>query len=400
MNDLLEALLEGVDTTLTAENATKLVESKDAPALHESLTNSYVTMASTVDKFLNENTTDNLAVFNAKIQPLLRRVFPTLIATQITSVQPVNNPNGQIFALRGRDDNGTEIGFGLPSKGLSGPRATKNAERASDAKGVKVGIEVMSVQTVERLLKSAFTPELVQDMKNVFGVDAKKVIMDFLAVEMGLELDREVIDLYKTDAISVDAGTVTLPTDSYQKLGKPSEAIILDKILSAQNMIAQMTMKGRGNFVIAPGSVITALQSMNAFQEYKAEANVAHPENAVKTFVGTLRNGLKVYQDWFATDETVVVGYKGASALDAGLIYSPYTTWFDEAIDASTFERVVGLKNRYALTPNTAIKGYAVRFVVNLGTYWDKQEDIMDATVEDNKADKAAVADKKVKTKA
>jgi len=63
--------------------------------------------------------------------------------------------------------------------------------------------------------------------------------------------------------------------------------------------------------------------------------------------------------------------YKGATEMDAGLIYSPYAPLqVVEAVNAQTLQPVMGIKTRYGLTVNTLLdegggSNYAEMFTVN-----------------------------------
>jgi hypothetical protein len=62
-----------------------------------------------------------------------------------------------------------------------------------------------------------------------------------------------------------------------------------------------------------------------------------------------------VYVDPYASsavgDQYAMVGYKGTSAFDAGLFYSPYVPLqLMRATDPATFQPKIGFKTRYALS--------------------------------------------------
>ncbi len=436
ISSLLESFKHG--DTLGVENAEKLVSRADAPDfINESMLEDYLHIASLQDKFLKEsNTTADLLTYQKKIQPLLRRILPTTLAMDICSVQPIDNPDGRVFALKanyaGNDTNAitrtskiftissatgtftlgetvtggtstatgvveyvesgnvvvavatgtfvtgetitggtstetavidaiysTEIAYKKILKGYSGSMATATAEAKTDVNQISVYIESISVQAKERFLKTAFTTELVQDMKAVFGANAEQEIMNYLALEMLLEIDREVIDGYKS--LAVTSADLTIASgQEYNVSGKAQFTDLITRINKATNDIAKRNRRGRGNIVVTTSSVITALQELGAFKMFDYGQNVNHGESSARTFVGTLKTGQKVYQDWFAEEDYVLVVYKGTDKMDAGLIYSPYVSmWFDKATNYQTLQPVVGVKTRYALTQQTLIGGEA-----------------------------------------
>ena len=76
------------------------------------------------------------------------------------------------------------------------------------------------------------------------------------------------------------------------------------------------------------------------------------------TFAGILNGAYKVYIDPYAGSNFMVMGYKGASAFDAGLFYCPYVPLqMVRAVDPDTFQPKIGFKTRYGMAPNPFAKG-------------------------------------------
>lgn len=436
----VEGLLESYENnTLAPEDAYKLLE-KGEDFVSDSLMEKFVRIASLEDKVLKEsvNTTADLATYNKKLQPLLRRIMPALLAMDTCSVQPVEVPDTSLFMIKSRyakvegteltadakiitftltgtapsiDDTVTgatsgatgvvkyveegavivetvtgtfvvgeelqvsavtfgtfdaiyssELAFKKILKGYSGAYATTDAE-ARSANEIEVFTGKLAISTVERMLKTSFTQEMVQDMRNLFGVNAEKEIMDFLAIEIMLELDREVIDTYKGIASIASDLVVYDANDEFQKSGKPIMLKVNQRISKSLNDLATRNRRGKGNIVIATANVISALEDNGSFREHDYAKGIVVGQNASRVYVGTLKNGARVYQDWYAKEDYFMTIYKGESAFDAGVVYSPYQPlWFANAMDANTLQPVIGAKMRYALTANTLLDddaGYA-----------------------------------------
>ena len=100
----VEGLLESYDTnTLAPEDAFTLLE-KGESFVSDGLMEKFVRIASLEDKVLKEsvNTTADLATYNKKLQPLLRRIMPALLAMDTCSVQPVEVPDTSLFMIKSR----------------------------------------------------------------------------------------------------------------------------------------------------------------------------------------------------------------------------------------------------------------------------------------------------------
>jgi hypothetical protein len=87
-------------------------------------------------------------------------------------------------------------------------------------------------------------------------------------------------------------------------------------------------------------------------------SNQLNVDDTGNTFAGVLNGRLRVYIDPYATGNYMVVGYKGASAFDAGLFYCPYVPLqMVRAVDPSSFAPKIGFKTRYGIVANPFAQG-------------------------------------------
>ena len=86
-------------------------------------------------------------------------------------------------------------------KNYTGPMNTATAETlGAGMKEMGFNIERKSVEAMSRKLKGKYTLEMFQDMKAMHGLDAEKELMDLMAMELQLEIDREMIGLANATA--------------------------------------------------------------------------------------------------------------------------------------------------------------------------------------------------------
>jgi hypothetical protein len=302
----------------------------------------------------------NIASLNKVILPVIRRVMPTVIANEIVGVQPMTGPVGQIHTLRVRY---AETFAGVTSgdealspfaiaNGYSGNASTGKADSTSALEalgGKKLSIQVLK-QTVEaktRKLSARWTFEAAQDAQSMHGLDVEAEIMQALAQEITAEIDQEIIasltslsggtDTYNQAGVS---GTATFVGDEHAAL-----AVLINK---NANTIAARTRRGAGNWVIVSPTMLTVLQSAttSAFAR-TTEGPFEAPTNT--KFVGTLNGTMRVYVNQYASDDTVLVGYKGTTETDAAAFYCPYIPLMSSGtvLDPATFEPVVSFMTRY-----------------------------------------------------
>jgi hypothetical protein len=130
------------------------------------------------------------------------------------------------------------------------------------------------------------------------------------------------------------------------------------------NAIGQQTRRGRGNVIITSADVASAL-AMAGVLDYSSGLtgkNDLTVDDTSTTFAGILNGKYKVYVDPYTSNvsstQFFVVGYKGASAFDAGLFYCPYVPLqMVRAVDTGTFQPKIGFKTRYGLVANPFAEG-------------------------------------------
>lgn len=221
------------------------------------------------------------------VMPMLRRIFPTLIANELVGVQPLNGPIGFALALRAKyRDNGT-IGAGMLDKsdkeigfhpvdtrysGLSGETALSADETYGDNKdadawkayagdegqaawaGVGAGLGPESefakmhngeypqvtfdlvktgVEAKTRKLGASWSPELAEDMQAMHGIDVEAEMINILSYEIGAEIDRQILTEMVKAAIT--GGSVT----SWD----PSTADGLDQMGRLATLLTQITIE-------------------------------------------------------------------------------------------------------------------------------------------------------------
>ena len=335
--------------------------------------------------------------FDPILIALVRRAMPQLMAYDVCGVQPMQMPTGLIFAMKSRystsggatnnqvGSNDTEALYMAPTSvvdsAFSG--ATSPAAAGTDpfASGYAYGngmttlngegltpnemgftLDKVTVTAVTRALKSEYSIEMAQDLKAVHGLDAEAELSNILSNEIMFEINREVMgNIYNVAKIGAQKNTTTpgvfdLDTDSDGRWSVERFKGLLFQAERDANFIAKDTRRGAGNFLVVSSDVASAL-AMSGKLDYapalKTDLNV---DEATDTFAGTLNGKYKVFVDpyfYSATNDLMVVGYKGKSPYDAGMFFCPYVPLQQvRAIDPNTFQPKIGFKTRYGLVGN------------------------------------------------
>ena len=353
----------------------------------------------------------DIDTFDPVLISLVRRAMPNLIAYDICGVQPMTGPTGLIFAMRAKYSNSSNAGvesfynevntaFGtvvggantLGDKhvgGVPGNTTTGTANLAetgiynfgsgmgtaqAEALGTSgntafpemaFSIEKVSVTAKTRALKAEYTMELAQDLKAIHGLDAETELSNILTTEILAEINREVVrTIAVTAQQGASSGTTTagrfdLDVDANGRWSVEKFKGLMFQVEREANQIAKATRRGKGNIIICSSDVASALQMAGVLDYAPAlNSNNLQVDDTGATFAGVLNGRIKVYIDPYATGNYMVVGYKGASAFDAGLFYCPYVPLqMVRAVDTGSFQPKIGFKTRYGMVANPFAEG-------------------------------------------
>ncbi len=336
-----------------------------------------------------------------------------MIAYDICGVQPMTGPTGLIFAMRSRynDQANTEAFYneantsfsarnqgnttnaantiGLEHVGtVPGVNTNPTAEKynfsggmstsAAEAMGsnadnqfaeMAFSIEKVAVTAKSRALKAEYSMELAQDLKAIHGLDAETELANILSAEILAEINREIIRTINvtatiggTSIVSpftaadgvTTAGRFNLDVDSNGRWSVEKFKGLMFQIERESNAIAKRTRRGKGNIILCSSDVASALQMAGVLDYTPAlNSNNLQVDDTGATFAGVLNGRIKVYIDPYTTGNYLTMGYKGASAFDAGLFYCPYVPLqMVRAVGEDTFQPKIGFKTRYGVVAN------------------------------------------------
>jgi hypothetical protein len=353
----------------------------------------------------------DIDTFDPVLISLVRRAMPNLIAYDICGVQPMTGPTGLIFAMRSKYSNATnsatetfynEVNTSFSSVvtgantvgqkhvgGVPGNTSTGTANLAetgiynfgsgmptaqAEALGTSgnsafaemaFSIEKVTVTAKSRALKAEYTMELAQDLKAIHGLDAETELSNILSSEILAEINREVVRTINVTATrgatenTTSTGRFDLDTDSNGRWSVEKFKGLMFQVEREANQIAKATRRGKGNMIICSSDVASALQMAGVLDYAPAlNSNNLNVDDTGNTFAGVLNGRIRVYIDPYATGNYMVVGYKGASAFDAGLFYCPYVPLqMVRAVDPDSFQPKIGFKTRYGMVANPFAEG-------------------------------------------
>jgi hypothetical protein len=231
----------------------------------------------------------------------------------------------------------------------------------SDIAIPEIDLELKSEAIVAktRKLKAVWTPELAQDLNAYHSIDAEAELTSMLSDYISLEIDLEILDMLKANALTVDYwsatvgqeynnGTWALGTNTlaYQKnTWFQTLGVKLNKV---SNKIHQLTLRGGANFIVASPDVCTILESIPGFV-VNADKDAMQFAAGV-TAVGSMSNRYTVYKNPYMTSNEILMGYRGNNFLETGAVYAPYVPLIMTPLvyDPQNFTPRRGVMTRYA----------------------------------------------------
>ena len=247
----------------------------------------------------------------------------------------------------------------------------KNGGQVANAAGVigtsidipEVDLELKSEAIVAktRKLKAVWTPELAQDLNAYHSIDAEAELTAMLSDYISLEIDLEILDMLKSNALTTEYWSATIGEEYNSSTGVWSGATagvayqkntwfqtLGTKLNKVSNKIHQLTLRGGANFVVASPDVCTILESIPGFT-VSADKDATSFAAGVTT-VGAIANRYTVYKNPYMTSNEMLLGFRGSNFLETGAVYAPYVPLIMTPLvyDPTNFTPRRGVMTRYA----------------------------------------------------
>jgi hypothetical protein len=234
-------------------------------------------------------------------------------------------------------------------------------EPATDLGIPEVDLELRSEAIVAktRKLKAVWTPELAQDLNAYHSIDAEAELTSMLSEYISLEIDLEILDMLKANALTTEYWSATLGEEwngSTWVAGTNSAAYTKNtwfqtlgaKLNKVSNKIHQLTLRGGANFVVVSPDVATILESIPGFM-VNADKDAMQFAAGVSQ-VGSMANRYTVYKNPYMTSNEILLGFKGSNFLETGAVYAPYVPLIMTPLvyDPTNFTPRRGVMTRYA----------------------------------------------------
>lgn len=247
--------------------------------------------------------------------------------------------------------------------------AVPNAESASEIVIPQINVAMKSEGIIAKTkkLKAQWTPEFAQDLNAYHSLDAEAELTAVMSEYISLEIDLEILDMLITSAAAgteywsaannnfINAGgTAFTPAGVdaggfYNSQGAWFQTLGT-KMQKLSNIIHQRTLRGGANFCVVSPTVATILESIPGFAS-SSDGDVTKGSYAFGVQkMGQISNRYTVYKNPYMTENTILMGFKGAQFLETGAVFAPYIPLIMTPMvyDPETFVPRKGLLTRYA----------------------------------------------------
>lgn len=204
------------------------------------------------------------------------------------------------------------------------------------------------VTAITRKLRTRWSIEAQQDLKNLHGLEAEMEQVAAITSELKFEIDREGIrDINALAQNSVAAFNRTPSGVSFTE----HKLLFVDKLIEASNEIFNSTQRAVGTWVNAGVSVASLIESLPGFVGAGKPANTRGVYKSGRlnnqwdiwkdpTFPGATRNAIDA--------DSYLMGYKGVSMWEVGYIFAPYIlAYTTPTVQLDDFIGRKGIASRY-----------------------------------------------------
>jgi hypothetical protein len=240
-----------------------------------------------------------------------------------------------------------------------------NTTTALDIPEIDLELKSEAIVAKTRKLKAVWTPELAQDLNAYHSIDAEAELTSMLSDYISLEIDLEILDMLKSNALTTEYWSATIGEELLNN-GQTGQAAwstgnsslayqkntwfqtLGTKINKVSNKIHQLTLRGGANFIVASPDVCTILESIPGFV-VNADKDATSFAAGV-TQVGAMSNRYTVYKNPYMTSNEILLGFRGNNFLETGAVYAPYVPLIMTPLvyDPQNFTPRRGVMTRYA----------------------------------------------------
>jgi hypothetical protein len=222
-----------------------------------------------------------------------------------------------------------------------------------------------TVTAKTRKLAAQWSLEAAHDAQASLGINIEKEMITALSQTIANDIDRELLSAIE-GKVGYTANYDYANVSGTNTMAEKYQAMYV-KVLEVSNQIAVRTRRGAANWMIVNPNVLTILQTLKSFNFAPISSTYVDPTNI--GLAGTIEGRFKVFTDIIRTSDDILMGYKGNTETDTGIVYMPYVPLevSPTILDGNSFMPRVMLSTRYGIADNMlGADAYYGKVAVNL----------------------------------
>jgi len=242
-----------------------------------------------------------------------------------------------------------------------------DSEANKQVPDIFLDIDFQEIRATTRKLKARWSAEASDDLRAFHGVDAETELVAGISQEIGLELDRDILNqLFQASASTIATFDFTVPAGLSEVDHIRS---CLTRMSAVSFLIHKKTLRAPANWYVTSPEVSAKLVQLQSHGDLRSiyssgTETPLGPFDGIQTppsygpisshqgilKMGMLSNKWWGYQDPFFNFNQIMLGLRGQSYLDAGFVFAPYVplqmtpTFLDP--EDQTYRK--GMRTRYA----------------------------------------------------
>ena len=283
--------------------------------------------------------------------PLVRKIWPRLFLWEITSVQPMSQPQGRMFMLDFQYGTKGAYGAGTSIYDSEDPAYADDLGEGVEPRELNMKITSSTVVAQSKKLKALWNIEAEQDLSAYHNLALEPEIVKML----GMEIEREV-NRYCINQLANNVATNTNWSSSQPASPSPwSNATpkqyaegLWDAIEDANRAIKDDIYQD-ANILLCGTAFASRLRKLNGFRiDFSSDPQVTNIMTGPNMF-GTLNGKYKLFEDpFFKPSDKALILHKGSNWLYTGSAYCPYVpVWTTPTIPSTKMQPAKGYLTRF-----------------------------------------------------
>ena len=295
------------------------------------------------------------------IFPLVRRVFPQLIAPEIASVQPMDRPDGRIFFLDAYristgvdsvDEGGNTVADKMRidrSESFSSSYSDRAAE-CDTANCLTLRLSSKTVTAETKALHAVWTIEELQDLRAYHNLDVSSELVASLSREVALEWNQRVLQEMLDGATAGSRNFGTVAPSGYTQ--KEWDEYLVRYLDAASNDIFKKRHGDMTHVIAGPSAWLQLSASFRAGVKPSGPNPEMYAGLTLTPFMAGSSVNVKTYKTSFwsgVNTNKILVLRRGADWSDTPYVWAPYIDYVSPTLTLpDNFTQKQGIMSRAA----------------------------------------------------